>query len=301
MSASNQIETIDAYLKGELSPEEARVFESQLKTDPKLSEELAFQKQVVSGIQQARKLQLKNRLAQVDVAGASVSGQATWIKVVGGVAIATIIGVATWQLLPDESATVQIGEIDAPTQEVLDIPAVKVPERRLVEEKHAPEPVVVPVPEPVSADDNIILTPKSDSEAKLAESTEVEEFAPQVELPSGESELNSGEFEPDELGETFSNNAIVSSEIDALNIERYDLKAKALRYRYYDGKLALYGDFGSSPYQILEINQQDGARQIFLLHADEFYRLESTKNEQDLVAIKDPALLNELQILQNRK
>ena len=160
-----------------------------------------------------------------------------------------------------------------------------------------PKSVELVVPEPVPSDENTTITPVEVAEEEVNNKA----FAPQVELPNDESELDSSEFEPEELEETFANNAIESSDIDALNIERFDQKAKSLRYRYYDGKLALYGDFGDSPYQILEINQQDGIKQIFLLHADQFYRLESTKEEKKLEAIKDAALLSELQVFQNKK
>lgn len=304
MSASNQTETIDAYLRGDLNPDEASVFESQLEKDPTLAEELAFQQQVVSGIQHARKLQLKNRLAEVDVVGGSIAGQSTWIKVVGGLAIATFIGVTAWQLSPDEMSDV-VGEIDSPVLQVKEIPAIKIPEKSdvdavVIEETVEPKVIEVNVPEPVPVDEGTTIVPKEVTNTSEA-ADDSRTFAPQVDLPEDESELDSSEFEPEELGETFSNSVIESSDIDALSIERLDHKAKALRYRYYDGKLALFGDFGNSPYQILEINQQDGGKQIFLLHADQFYRLESTKEEKALVAIKDPALLSELEIFQNKK
>lgn len=310
MNASNQIENIDAYLRGELSPSEASIFESQLEKDPTLAGELAFQKQVISGIQHARKLQLKNRLAQVDVVGGSVVGQSTWIKIAGGVVVATLIGVATWKLLPEGESGAVAGEIDAPVLTIEEIPAVEVPERSIartteVVQTSTPKVIEVNVPEPVPADENTTLVPIESESVQVADDSDNTDdsraFAPQVNLPEDESDLDSSEFEPEELEETFSNSVIESSDIDALNIERLDQKAKALRYRYYDGKLALYGDFGSSPYQILEINQQDGGKQIFLLHANQYYRLESTKEEKALVAIKDATLLGELQIFQNKK
>lgn len=308
MNASNQIETIDAYLRGELSPSEASIFEAQLEKDPTLAEELAFQKQVVSGIQHARKLQLKNRLAQVDVVGGSTAGQSAWIKIAGGVVVATLIGVAGWQLLPAEESGAVAGEINAPVLAIEEIPAIEVPEKSEIkssepDELAKPKVIEVNVPEPVPSDESTTLVPIESEplEAENLEDTDDQSFAPQVDLPEDESDLDSSEFEPEELEETFSNSVIESSDIDALNIERLDQKAKALRYRYYDGKLALYGDFGSSPYQILEINQQDGGKQIFLLHADQYYRLESSKEEKALVAIKDATLLSELQIFQNKK
>ncbi len=301
MSASNQTETIDAFLRGELSPAELQDFESQLEKDPTLAEELAFQKQVVSGIQEARKLQLKNRLAQVDVVGGSVTGQGTWIKVAGSILVTSLIGVAAWQFFSNEEVDPIYGEVDAPVLEIREIPTIEIPQKSVVDLPVESVIKEVIVPEPIPAEENITLTPKENTITTDVEETDgSREFAPQVDLPEDESELDSSEFEPEELGETFSN-TIESSDIDALNIERFDQKAKALRYRYYDGKLALFGDFGDSPYQILEINQQDGGKQIFLLHAEQFYRLETTKEEKALVEIKDSALLNKLQIFQNKK
>lgn len=305
MNTSNQIENIDAYLRDELSPTEVSSFESQLEKDTTLAEELAFQKQVVSGIQHARKVQLKNRLAQIDVAGGAAVGQGTWIKVVGGVALATMIGVVAWQIFSTEETGVIAGEIDAPVIQAQEIPVIEIPEKSVADLAAKVEVIEVVVPEPVPADESITITSKETESIEASEegsdsATEDKAFAPQVDLPKDESELDSSEFEPEELEETFSP-VLETSDIDALNIERLDQKSKELRYRYYDGKLALYGDFGDSPYQILEINQQDGGKQIFMLHSDQFYRLESSKDEKALVAIKDPVLLSELQIFQNNK
>ena len=299
MNASNQIDNIDAYLRGELTPNEVSIFESQLKKDDSLAEELVFQRQVVSGIQHVRKLQLKNRLSQIDVAAGSVAGQITWLKVAGGMAIITLIGLSLWQLFSVETSGEIAGEIDAPILQVETISVIEIPEQSMVENAAVEsENIEVNVPEPIPSDESLTITPV---EEVTSASEESRAFAPQVDLPDDDRELDSSEFEPEELEETFTNNDLGSNEIDALNIERFDQKAKSLRYRYYDGKLALYGDFGSSPYQILEINQQDGGKQIFLLHSDQFYRLESSKEEKGLVAIKDPALLRELHVFHNKK
>ena len=307
MSASNQTETIDAYLLGELDPAELASFEARLESDPVLAEEYAFQKNVFEGIQHSRKLALKNRLAQVDVAGTTTSGQSGLLKVAGGVLLAGVLGFATYQFWPMDNSRVikEYGPYETafnPESFRLVLPE-GVTEASKVTPKVSTKKSIEAVPkETIDAAQPAIAKPISQETTESVADLETpdELFKPQVALPEDDGDVASTEFVPEELSETFSN-TLETKEIDALNIERLDEKSKKLRYRYYDGKLALFGDFGDSPYQILEINQKEGGKEVFLLHNDAFYRLRSTKAERPLRPITDPALLSELQIFQEKK
>jgi hypothetical protein len=65
-------------------------------------------------------------------------------------------------------------------------------------------------------------------------------------------------------------------------------------YQFYQGKLFLYGDFGKSPYQIIELNTNFG-KKLFLFYDSTFHTI---KNEQVIVApleeITDQNLVSEL-------
>lgn len=306
MSASNQIETIDAYLRGELTPGEVESFETQLDLDPGLAEEFAFQKSVFEGIRESRKLALKNRLSQIDVTGATVTGQVSALKILGGVILASVLGVAVYQFWPSETSPA-IEEYGPYFVESDDVSVeFTLPEKELIEE-NLPTEVETPVksetkktittPEPR---ENLASSSDTSGDEPIETDSEVTDFNPQVSLPDDDGDVAGKEFEPEELSENFSS-TLETKDIDALNIERLDEKGKKLRYRYYDGKLALFGDFGQSPYQILEINQKDGEKQVFLLHNEKFYELEITKEEKPLTPIDDPTLLSELKIFQGRK
>ena len=300
MTFSNQIETIDAYLRGDLTPAEVASFETQLEHDPTLSEELAFQKQVVSGLQEARKLELKSRLAQVDVTGAAVN-QYGWAKLTGGLIIATILGFVAYEFWPNQSKQVSYIEIDGPVIEEVDLPEIDLNAAQSASERSQEITDVKLSAPPISTRNEKAVKEASTSETEnLPEADQSMVFEPEIDLPDDDADVAGAEFEPEELPENFTAD-LETKDIDALNVEQFDDKSKSLRYRYFDGKLALYGDFRGLPYQILEINQNNGAKQVFLVHDEAYYRLKSANEEQSLIPITDQSVLNELIILQNKK
>ena len=89
-----QQEQIDNYHSGQMSAEEIASFESKLSSDPALKAESDFQKEIVNGLKEYRKTQLKARLDAVDLTPSwmEFAQQSTLMKSFGGVAIATLIG-----------------------------------------------------------------------------------------------------------------------------------------------------------------------------------------------------------------
>ena len=65
---------IEAYLRNELTPLERTSFEHRISQDPLLQNELTLQSDIISSLQNYRKLELKQRLNQIDVSSASNSG-----------------------------------------------------------------------------------------------------------------------------------------------------------------------------------------------------------------------------------
>ena len=86
----------------------------------------------------------------------------------------------------------------------------------------------------------------------------------------------------------------------ALDDEIIETKASKIKYRYYDGKLYLYGKFQQEPYEILEINSASG-RRIYLYHLTNFYEISSSDKPVELKAIDNSKLIQELEILRKTK
>lgn len=87
-------EIIEAYLRNNLSGEQKNDFEELVRQDPLLYNEFVFQQDIVSGLQNHRKEQLKSRLNQVDVSNPAQLGG---VGAVGmWLAGATLAGLLGW-------------------------------------------------------------------------------------------------------------------------------------------------------------------------------------------------------------
>src|SRR6478609_7091153 len=60
-------ETIDAFLRGDLSETEVAAFNKAVSADPKLQQEVSIQKDIIDAVKQNRHQQLKDRLNAIDV------------------------------------------------------------------------------------------------------------------------------------------------------------------------------------------------------------------------------------------
>ena len=67
MTNSNYSKLVERYLEGEMSGQEAMEFEQLMNKDPMLAGEYNLQQDIVSGIKDYRKSELKLRLDNVDV------------------------------------------------------------------------------------------------------------------------------------------------------------------------------------------------------------------------------------------
>ena len=87
-------EKIDQYHAGRLSSDEMSVLEKELASDPSLQAESNFQSDIINGLKEFRKSELKSRLNGIEVNPAwfDFIQQSTLLKSFGGVAVATLIG-----------------------------------------------------------------------------------------------------------------------------------------------------------------------------------------------------------------
>ena len=74
----------------------------------------------------------------------------------------------------------------------------------------------------------------------------------------------------------------------------------SLKYKYFDGKLFLYGDFNEQPYEILEINGVK-ERKLYLFFESKYFNIDVTDKVKELDQIVNPKLVNELDIIRNNK
>ena len=90
----NNINLIDDYLSGSLNQEQLFSFENELASNVSMQKELAFQKNIVKGIQDFRKTELKARLNSIDISGSvpshlwqKIAIAASTVLISGGIAL----------------------------------------------------------------------------------------------------------------------------------------------------------------------------------------------------------------------
>ena len=283
---SSQHSQIESYLSGQMSHEEVSNFESLLEVSPELQQQLQFQSEIIEGIGSFRKTELKARLevlnptpAWYTVAHLSPVGQ-----FIGGGIITSLIGVGGFMafgsegdVLPSESIV-----IDAPVKKeiVWDLPEMNPPKVEQIEQ----------------------LIEEVDVEAQpkvtTTKETQVMGFNPIVSVPNAGDVEAEKEFQSEELPAP---SEVENREsVNAIDVEIIESRASKVKYRYYEGKLFLYGKFKDEPYQILEINSSTG-RRVYLYHKSVFYGIHQSDRPLELSAVTDDKLIRELSILRKAK
>lgn len=286
---STQLQQIEAYLSGQMTPEELSKFESLLEVNPELQQQLNFQTDVINGVGQFRKNELKARLEALDPTPAwwTIAHLSPVGQFIGGSVVVGALGIGTFFIVnPSNSdqTAVEVIEINAPTP--VDVQA-EIPEI-------SPLPLVGNQP---TVENTKITEELTKDERQLSGSNE-EAFVPVVSVPEAGDVEAAQEFQPNDLPtpeESESDNSSIP-----VDVEIVSTKGSKVKYEYYAGKLYLYGKFQEEPYQILEINSASG-RKVYLYHMDVFYHIEPVDKPTSLERVEDTDLIKELSILRKSK
>lgn len=297
-----QQEQIDAYLRNELSRSDLVVFEQKMASDPAFKEDVLFEEQVRNGISKFRKAELKARMDAIEIAPVWMAGTGSnaVIKTIGGFAIAGILGTGAYFLLNPTDVplhrsekTEYITENNSPR--IQSVPEITVP----VDEsgsKSKPDPVL----RLLSEEDKPAISDVDPNEGPMA-AISTKEFTPQVSVPDfdeveTEEALKLAEVDIPEA----SNGDEVSMGSEPVDVKTVQRKGRTISYKYFDGKLFLYGDFKDTPYEILEINGTSG-RRLYLYFDAQYYRVHLSDKVEELPQITEANLISELEILRNNK
>ena len=86
---------------------------------------------------------------------------------------------------------------------------------------------------------------------------------------------------------------------DPIDVKTENTKSLDIKYKYYDGKLFLSGDFDRAPYEILEINSASG-RRIYVKYLDKYYQVGVTDQLTALPEVTDVAIIDELKVASSK-
>jgi hypothetical protein len=94
--------------------------------------------------------------------------------------------------------------------------------------------------------------------------------------------------------------AKLSVNVNKTEIENLVGAGYTFHYQYYNNKLYLYGDFSSSPYELLEI-EYDGSTKLYFFYEGNFHRIiADTKEVTMLRPLRNEKTIKELQSLQEK-
>lgn len=299
-------EQIDNYHSGRMTPDEVTSFESQLSSDPSLKAESDLQKEIIDGLSHYRKTQLKARLDAVDLTPSWIefAQQSTLMKSFGGVAVATLIGTGVFFYAEkgEDLNTISSIEIDAPQYEKpeviwnLGLEEIE-KEEQVREESSSRQAQTLSIVE--SKSEEIVKEDNANETFDSKEESKTQAFTPSFEAPSANSVDDEEAMDVSGLDELPEESAAEVNETP-INVETEITKNIVVKYKYYDGKLFLSGDFDRAPYEILEINSASG-RRIYVRYLNKYYKVGVTDKLSELPVVSDTEVIAELDLLRQNK
>ncbi|GAA5022409.1 hypothetical protein GCM10011506_00980 [Marivirga lumbricoides] len=299
MSETNYFRLIEAYFDGSIKPEQKLMLESKIETDPLLKAEFNLQQNIINGIGDIRRQQLKARLSSVDVSGSGsmlFGSSVKWLA--GTLAMVTIFSTFLyWYMSNLEDRPLELSA------------------ENMVSFKE--EAFTLPIPTPtVTSDDDALAestvnntVKKEDSSEKFntvaknvrENRTEKSAKAKPQELVTFKDDINFAPYKDKEFSKTIerdiSRNVSAETEIEFLS----SVKSDSYHYRYFNNKLYLYGEFENEPYEIIELHNK-GHKQLFLSYQNDIYSIKNNMtNITPLQKVEDEMLIMELKLIIDEK
>lgn len=293
---SEYIRLVNKYLEGGMTGSEQYIFEDQLTSDPLLKAEFEHQNEIVNGLKEFRKTQLKTRLNNITV-GPGIIGvlsQSASMKTLSYVVTSVLVGAGSYYyfnsytkpkavhfsavesrldfLLPENGYSTKAVDLNYKYNQKTNLSEwISAEEKENIEESNDQAInrglVDFSVPE---VHDNVStdLTPEPDQILEKA-------------VARSKSFVGAGEF----------------NKVDIENVVNNRYK---FHYRLDNNKLYLYGKFEASPYEIIEINSFQ-SKKLFFYYNGNYFKLNQNVNDiSPLLKIENPEIITELNILKKR-
>lgn len=291
----NNEEFVNSYLDNDLSKVDQLDFENKLLHDSELREEYNFQQDLVNGIKETRRLELKSRLSNIPIN--TPLYQTIGFKAIAVATISTGIGFGAYYVF-DNTDNLELSDIELKANQttiveentIPEIPEAIVPifkeevkEERIIDivSQEKPKTEVVAKNTEVKAEPKII-------QPKVIQPDVVESFEDEN-IDSNDSEFDNQINDLESIKENVENTVEISTVKD---------KRNKFHYKFFENKLFLLGSFDDMPYEIIELNSSNG-KSYFLFYNESFYKLDSDQMKPaPLVKIESDSLVNELKIIQ---
>ncbi len=287
-------EFVNSYFDNELSKTERLDFEQKLQHDSDLKEEYNFQNDVINGIKETRRLELKSRLSNIPIS--TPIYQTIGFKAIAIASISTGIGVGVYYLI--ENNSIQLSDVDLNKNQITLSEDQNIPE--------IPEAITPIIKQEIKGEKMLNSFPQKKTNSEIVTKNTEAKVEPKIIQPNV--------IQPDVV-ETFEDEDINSEDISVENpvnnldnikdnvestVEIATVKDRRnkFHYKFYENKLYLLGNFNDMPYEIIELNSK-ASKKYFLYYNGSFYKLEPGQEKPaPLVKIENDSLVNELKIIQ---
>ncbi|MEP2772316.1 MAG: hypothetical protein ABJH05_09210 [Fulvivirga sp.] len=284
----SNLEKISAYLENDMSVVERQEFEQAVAKDPELKQELDLQRDIIEGIRDARRSELKAIMDNVPIGGSmGIGGSITFGKLASGIAIVGLLSLGAYYLIDDNDSSefmppksntnIDIPEIDnnlASTNEIES--KSEVDDNEGLTEVAEPNKTETKTSEPVATNNNETADPEINrpTAAPIFETSESDS----LEAPTNEIVDN------------------IEGNLTSLDVEIDNTKKKySFHYQFNRGKLFLYGDFDRELYEILEFKTKSD-KTLFLYYEGKFYPLNKQQVKiVELKPVKERTLIEKLE------
>lgn len=286
---------VNSYLDNELTEIERSDFENRLHHDSELNEEFNFQKDLVDGIKNVRRLELKSRLSNIPIN--TPLFQTIGFKAIAIASVSIGIGIGAFYFIDSniepEGSLIELNNNQITLNKENIVPAIPKAIAPIIDEDESDEKKTK---KSVSQEQ-----PKSEPLAKNTD-TKVEPkiIQPNVVLPDVVESFDDEYFETKDINSENQINNLdkikenVESKVEVATVKD---KRNKFHYKFFENKLYLLGSFNDMPYEIIELNLSKG-KSYFLYYNDSFYKLNSEQvKPAPLQKIENDSLVNELKII----
>lgn len=273
-------EKVEAYFNNELNDSEKSDFLSEVESNTELKSEYDFQNEVINGIKEARKVELKAMLDKVPIASIPAATSGLYKILIGGAA-SLIIGTSLWYYFNSASevnmaSETKVEEFSPIVEESNQFAETKQSVAKLDVEKSSKEE-----------------TRPSSVKNKNTKNSNINK--PNVPTAQDDFVDNSLQDENLEIPSDISKvNINLASKV---NVEIKVKKKYSFHYQYTQGNLILYGNFEDDLFEVLELNKEDQV-EVYLYYESNYYYI---KDKSGLItpleAVANKNLKNKLERL----
>lgn len=297
---SNIEELVSRYLEGDMSDIEKLNFENQLVNNPAIQEEFQLQKDVIEGIQEHRKAELKARLDNINIPSSGIA-QYMGLKIAALITITTMFGFGAYFIFIDKDTP---AEREIVTENRIETEIEEAPELSEEQLEISPENDAEVVTEPEESAEEIEALQKESEPLVQKESKKEDQPAaipaPKIVKPDFVEDV--AEENIDHKGDSFELNTNSLANVNKLAENKVEVETvfdrkRDFHYKFYNKKLYLYGDFEKNPYEIIEYNSNSN-KLYYLYYEGKFYELMNDQMKiTPLAELQDDELINELELL----